>query len=236
MDGLSEAFREHITEQLPFAMSKSMNDSLYPTRVAVQKVMANPRAVIQGGATGFTKSRLRYQKSTKYDQNIIIYFKDEAAFMQEIMYGGTKTNKGRKLREPAKDDFSNLNKYGNFGKAYTEKLFNLAAVQRGAPWQSTSGKNFKTKINKGSGGIAFGTSKGGTFGIWDWSKISKKTGRKPKLLMYLGRKERSQKPTAQRLPDLTLTIFETHFRRAIARNIAAATKSSFERKMRKISS
>lgn len=237
LKGLEEGMREFANKQLPFIMSRSFNDALFPTRQQVQKVMANPsgRSVIKGGATGFTKSRLRYKKSHKNDLHVALYFTEDASYMKELMYGGTRRakNSDKVIKEPASGDYGNLNKFGNFGKAYTDKLFALARAGMATREQRSLGYSVgKLKKRKG-GSIVFGESKGGTYGIWDWGQISTKTGNRPKLLMYLGRKERDQKPTAIKLPDISRNIFETRVRKVMPRYIQKSMEDSFKYKMRK---
>lgn len=223
-EGLSDALKDLASSQIPFAISKTMNDSLYATRREVIRYMDS--GIIEGGATRFTKQGMLWQKSYKNRLAVMLWFADNRSYMGTLMEGGVKEKGGRKLAEPAKGNFKKLNRYGNFPRNYIKNLMTQANVARKAQWSKTYGPK-KSRTQVGAKGIQLGASKGGTYGLWQWKKG------KPTLLVYMGRTSYQQRKTFDGR-TVAQDYFAMDFNRNYSETFGKAVESTFRRRLAKL--
>lgn len=177
--GKTEAYIKAAMKQVPFAASHAMNISLGYAKGMVQSEMD---AYIMGGATRFTKQGMKIKYSAKRRLTGEIYFKQDRAYMRQIMYGGVKFAKGSRIPEPIKEGGRLLppsTKYGNIRRGFQQK------VQKGA----TTGKYFvgtpkNWKVDKNPN----------YYGLWQRYKGKGGTGRL-KLIVSYKRSVRQQRKT-----------------------------------------
>lgn len=155
--GLSELDKK----QIPFAISKALNDTAFQAKDALvaqmKKKLDNP--------TPFTLRAVKIKKATKYRQYAFIYINDtQAKYLENMFFGGVKTPKKKAIVVPTKD--VRLNKYGNLTR---NKVKNLL-----------KSPNYFSGVVKGKGGTRSGIFrkyKNGTVKqviMWKASKQEKK--------------------------------------------------------------
>lgn len=230
LEGFSAAAEEFITDQYPFMLSKAFNDALsFARRSTIDAMMDGG---IKGGPTRFTVQGLKMLATDKNRLFGAVYFEARRDYMREIMHGGTKKPNGKRLVEPAAQDHSNLTQKGNFRRNYVNQMMAYANAQQGAQWSLINGRR---RNRVGSHRIQLGKSKHKqTLGIWDWSKVSTKTGRAPKLLVYLGRTQRDQRKTFDG-PAIARSAFEDRMPKAFSSAFEFAMKSSIKRSLTRLS-
>ena len=148
-------------EQIPFAISKALNDTAFQAKDALvaqmKQKLDNP--------TPFTLRAVRIKKATKHRQYAYVYINDtQAEYLDNMYFGGVKTPKKKAIVVPTKD--IRLNKHGNLTK---NKVKNLL-----------KSPNYFSGVVKGKGGTRSGIFrryKNGTVKqviIWKTSKQEKK--------------------------------------------------------------
>lgn len=131
-------------EQIPFAVSKTLNDLAYD--IARDKMPAKADSTFQGKATPFTKRGFKYTKSTKRNLTAYVFIDEaQAEYMKFMVQGGTRFPKKRAILVSTKN--SKLNTYGNIPRGTVQKMI------------SDKGKFFK--------GIPNGRSGDNYEGIWE---------------------------------------------------------------------
>ena len=88
-----------IMRQVPFVVSKAINDTLFGAR---KNQMMTMNKTLDGGPTRWTKSSLLYQKATRSNLSGELYFSDRAPYMKTVIQGGTITPTKKKLVAPVK--------------------------------------------------------------------------------------------------------------------------------------
>jgi hypothetical protein len=107
--------------QASFAFSRTLNGALFEAK---DKVQASMDKHIEGGATRFTKQGMKVNRSTKRNLKASLVFKQDRAYMEEIMHGGRKTAVRKKIPEPIKSNIrskSELNVKGNIPRSLYKK-------------------------------------------------------------------------------------------------------------------
>ena len=124
MKRLSRNLNSMQKTQLPFVMSKTINDVAFATidRNNSSGLKQKAKDTFEGGATPFTVGGFRYRKSTK--KNLTAYVFIESArekYMHFQIKGCTRQPNNKTILVPTKN--IKLNKYGNLTKATRSKLF-----------------------------------------------------------------------------------------------------------------
>jgi len=204
---------ERLVEgQVPFAMSKTMNQALSSAKKAV---IGSMNKEIEGGATRFTKTGMKVYWTKKRNLNGSIVFKSDRDYMQEIMHGGNKKARNKKLPEPviaqAKNK-SELNKFGNVPRSLYKRASDKADK-----------KYFM--------GIPRGRPKSDRYrGIWrrqgkpGYYKNGKARGR-INMVVSFERRERYQNPTF-RAPEIAQKAYEKAMLRKFRKNLRDAVGSA----------
>ena len=109
-----------VMRQVPFIVSKSINDTLFGARKNQLKMMERD---IDGGPTRWTKNGLIYDKATKSNLSGSLYFKGDRPYMKKIIEGAkVYPHPGnRRLIAPVKDKIK-VNKYGNLARDKIHQL------------------------------------------------------------------------------------------------------------------
>lgn len=106
-------------KDLPFAISKGINDTLFMVKKKINKDMD---ALFRGGAVPFTKQGLKYEKSDKKNLEGILYIEaKQYKYLKYQIDGGTRPATGKSIPIPFRNRVS-LNKYGNMTKTKIAQL------------------------------------------------------------------------------------------------------------------
>jgi len=115
--GLTDIQRRHI----PYATSRALND--VAATVALKSLRQKAQEVFEGGATGFTKTGFRYEKSNKQNLMAKVFVEGaRAEYIRFMVYGGTRFPKNRSLMIPTKH--TKLTKLGNIKRSEYAKMIN----------------------------------------------------------------------------------------------------------------
>lgn len=211
----TEAIRDLLTKQTPFATSVAVNRSLSKTRDHIKSEMDN---YIEGGPTPFTRNGMRVFPTSVNDMRGGIVFvaikgdRDKTReYMQELMKGGEKKAFRRKLPEP---EIENL-------KRFAPSFF----TARGNIKRSF----YKQARNKGNKKYFIGAPKRGKghwpsdsmYGIW---KRDKENGRLH-IMVYLSRPKRRQRQTFP-APEIAENFFTQQVRAEFRDAYALALKTA----------
>ena len=108
-------------KDLPFAISKGINDTLFLVKKKINKDMD---ASFRGGAVPFTKQGIKYDKSNKKNLYGILYIEaKQYKYLKYQMDGGTRPATGKSIPIPFRNRVA-LNKYGNMTKTKIAQLLN----------------------------------------------------------------------------------------------------------------
>lgn len=224
-------FTENIKKKAAFTTSWAINRVIPRTTKYLKNKM---NTELEGGAVGFTKSGLQYDKASYKSSNLktrsantgVIYFEKKRFYMKEVIRGGTKRARNKRIPEPISKNIR-LTKAGNIPRNfqqqaianqtqgfkrlshYTKKKRNGRTV--GPVLKSTSRKRFKD--------IWVGTPQPPLKGPYGIYKNDKKGG-PPKLMVMYKRGKRQQK----KIWDAEAAAHK-HFMRLIP----AAMQMSYER-------
>jgi hypothetical protein len=103
-------------EQLPFAISLGINETLSDVKEAEERLLD----IRLDRPTPFTKRGLAVKRSTKRSLKGRVFFKSiQAGYLQRLESGGTRYPKGRAIPVPVKQ---RRNKYGNMGRGAIQRL------------------------------------------------------------------------------------------------------------------
>ena len=116
---LEKSLDDIVKSQLPFATSHAMNKSLTVARQAVIDYM--DQGGIEGGAHRWTRQGMKMYWTKKRDHSGSIVFKRDRAYMQELLHGGTKTARNKRIPEPIN---APLTKEGNFRRNWQQRAMN----------------------------------------------------------------------------------------------------------------
>jgi hypothetical protein len=136
-----------ILRQVPFVVSKSINDTLFGARKHQMEVMDKNLA---GGPTRWTRNSILYRKATRSNLQGELYFSDRAPYMKTVVHGGTITPAKKKLVAPVKGKVR-LTKQGNLTK---NKVQHLAIKKNhfiGLPGKSKDQSKYGVYKKKGRG-------------------------------------------------------------------------------------
>jgi hypothetical protein len=129
-----------ILRQVPFVVSKSINDTLFGARKHQMEVMDKNLA---GGPTRWTRNSILYRKATRSNLQGELYFSDRAPYMKTVVHGGTITPAKKKLVAPVK------------GKVRLTKQVQQLAIKKnhfiGLPGKSTDQSKYGVYKKKGRG-------------------------------------------------------------------------------------
>lgn len=106
-------------KQVPFATSQALNDVAKRGYEESNKQTAN---VFAGGATRWTKNSFRYRRSNRRDLMSEVYLRDDHAYMEYQIEGGTRYPKRKAIMTPTRK--ARLNKYGNFTRGKVQQMIN----------------------------------------------------------------------------------------------------------------
>lgn len=125
-----------VKDQIPFATSLAMNNSLKSVRQKIKDEMDNH---IAGGPTQFTRNGMMLFATSKDDPEGALIFKSldgtqekSRGYMQELMYGGKKKAFRRKLPEPDVDNFKQYAPKFFTAKGNINRRFYKLAKQKGS--------------------------------------------------------------------------------------------------------
>jgi hypothetical protein len=191
---------KHLKRSAPFMVSYAMNKVLPRTAKYLKARMSTE---IEGGATSWTKRGLQYDKSNYKTTNVAsLYFAKDRFFMQEVMHGGRKQARNKRIPEPFTKNIR-LTKAGNIPRNFQQQAIKMSRM---------SGPQISNKTRRTRGikrnrfeDIWVGTpTTGGPYGIYK----NDKRGGPPKLMVMYKRQNRLQKqiwPASKQA--------EKHFRR-----------------------
>lgn len=147
--------------QVPFMMSHAINRTLVASRKEQQKAMDK---YIEGGPTQYTRSSIRFKRSSKRDLTGLLYYHSGVPYMKTIIDGGVVKAQKVKLSEPVNvrlDKFGNIpsgrgkKKYTARAKANKKFFFGIPAGYKGENyrgiWQRI-GKGGYTKLKRSKKG------------------------------------------------------------------------------------
>lgn len=119
-----------LKRQIPYALSRSINETLYSGRIEQQKQVDK---YFDGGATPFTKRGFRYTKATKNRLIGTLYIDaTRAGYMRLMIQGGIDTPEKRALVQPVLKN-TRVNKYGNLTRGRVRTLLSSPDVFSGVP-------------------------------------------------------------------------------------------------------
>jgi len=210
---LQDQLREIADDQVPFATSVALNETLKKTRNHIKSVMDNH---IEGGATGFTKRGMRIYPTHKYDMNGAITFfalygdpSKSRDYMQELMYGGVKKAKRSKLPEPAIDNL----------RQHAGSMFTARGNISQKLYSRTRGKNDKVFFRGiPKSGKPNWANNASLYGIW------KREKGKIILLVGMKRSQRRQKQTFP-APEIAKQFFNANVEGEFARAVLFALRT-----------
>jgi len=201
LDGLDRL----ANSQVPFAMSRTIRFGLQSAKKAVRYSMDKH---IEGGPTRWTRRGMKVEKPTKTNLRGALLFKATHGYMQEIMHGGTKHAKHRKLPEPVTANVrstAELNKFGNIPRS----LFAKAATD--------ASRRYFMGVPRGR------TNSPNNVGIW--RRSGRKGSKKLTKVVSLKRSSRQQRVTFP-APRIARQAFNKTYRRQFSKLLEAAIKSS----------
>lgn len=108
--------RAGYDRQLPFALSRTLNRLAY---LAQQEVRQKADKHIDRGANPWTKSGIRFRKSSKRRLVADVYVADGREYIKTIVEGGDVLPEKRVLVQPAQ---VRLNRYGNITRGKVRKM------------------------------------------------------------------------------------------------------------------
>jgi hypothetical protein len=118
---LTRGLNDIQKKQIPFATSRALND--VARQAASKTLRERADKVFEGGATSFTKSGFRYEKSNKKNLTAKVFIDPaRAEYMKFQIAGGTRFPKNRALMIPT--THTRLNKFGNITRGTFNKLIN----------------------------------------------------------------------------------------------------------------
>ena len=136
-----------ILRQVPFVVSKSINDTLFGARKHQMEVMDKNLA---GGPTRWTRNSILYRKATRSYLQGELYFSERAPYMKTVIQGGTITPAKKKLVAPVKGKVR-LTKQGNLTKNKVQQLAIKKNHFVGLPGKSTDQSKYGVYKKKGRG-------------------------------------------------------------------------------------
>lgn len=210
-----EKFVQSMKRQANFATQRSINDGLFRAHAAVKSSM---KQYIEGGPIQFTERGMRVKKAGLRNLYGKVYFQENRFYMREIIFGGQKEARNKKIPEPGNRNFGALTAKGNYRRNYLNKLFKSA----GYTDQGAEGTIYGKPKRKGAPGISIGKSKNGVNGIWEWQ--GKGESRKPKLLVALERPNRPQRVTFP-ANKIAHKAFQREFSQSFKKNLKKAIKT-----------
>lgn len=116
LEKLNKTLDEFAGGQIAFATSLAMNKGLNAARKEVVNYM--DRGGIEGGAHRWTRQGMKVYNTKKRDLSGSLVFKSDREYMQEILHGGTKFARNKRLPEPIN---APLTKEGNFRRNWQQR-------------------------------------------------------------------------------------------------------------------
>ena len=136
-------------KQIPYATSQALNDVAQRSYQESNKQTAN---VFSGGATRWTKNSFRYRRANKRDLMAEVYLRDDHAYMEYQIEGGTRYPKRKAIMTPTSK--ARLNKYGNFTRGKVQQMItNKEKYFHGAPEGSRGSEGIWERYGKGKSKI-----------------------------------------------------------------------------------
>lgn len=136
-----------IMRQVPFVVSRAINDTLFGAR---KNQMMTMNKNLDGGPTRWTRNSLLYRKATRANLSGELYFSDRASYMKTVVHGGTITPNKKKLVAPVKGKVT-LTKQGNLTKNKVQKLASKNNHFVGLPGNSKDQSKYGVYKKKGRG-------------------------------------------------------------------------------------
>lgn len=157
---LTRGLNDIQKKQIPFATSRALND--VARQASTKTLRERADKVFEGGATSFTKSGFRYEKSNKQNLTAKVFIDPaRAEYMKFQIAGGTRFPKNRALMIPT--THTRLNKFGNITRGTFNRLINDRA-------------KYFSGIPKGMQGAA-------NEGIWErYGRQTKRGGQKIRMV------------------------------------------------------
>lgn len=212
-------FTENLKKKAAFSTSWAINRVIPRTTKYLKKQM---NTQLEGGATGFTKSGLQYEKANYKSSNIkmrsfntaVIFFEKKRFYMKEVIGGGTKRARNKRIPEPFTKNIR-LTKAGNIPRNFQQQAIKSTRLT-GPQITNKSRRERGIKRNRFEDIWVGSPTTGGPYGIY---KNDKKGG-PPKLMVMYKRGKRQQK----KIWDARTQAFK-HFNRLIP----VALQQSYER-------
>lgn len=125
-------FTENIKRKAPFATSWAINKVIPRTTKYLKNRM---NTELEGGAVGFTKSGLQYEKANYKSSNIktrsantgVIFFEKKRFYMKEVIDGGKKRARNKRIPEPNPRNMR-LTKAGNIPRNFQQQAIKATRV------------------------------------------------------------------------------------------------------------
>lgn len=136
-----------IMRQVPFVVSRAINDTLFGAR---KNQMMTMNKNLDGGPTRWTRNSLLYRKATRSNLSGELYFSDRASYMKTVVHGGTITPNKKKLVAPVKGKVR-LTKQGNLTKNKVQQLASKNNHFVGLPGNSKDQSKYGVYKKKGRG-------------------------------------------------------------------------------------
>lgn len=116
---VQKSFKNLKKKDLPFAISKAINDTMFQVKRKVNKDMDSS---FRGGAVPFTKQGLMFKRSNKENLTGIMYLKPEQyKYLKYQMDGGVRSAERGFIPIPFRNRVSTT-KYGNLRKDQIDRL------------------------------------------------------------------------------------------------------------------
>lgn len=97
---------KEAADQVPFAVSKALNEVAYQSRVDMRKYMSR----IFNAPIPFTLNGVLYKRSTKRDLKALVYLRDEVAnYLEAQIEGGSRDDKGLEVGLKSRSIFKRNN-------------------------------------------------------------------------------------------------------------------------------
>lgn len=214
-------FTDNLKKKAAFTTSWAINKVIPRTTKYLKRKM---NTELEGGAVGFTKSGLQYEKANYKASNLrtrtantgVIFFEKKRFYMKEVISGGNKRARNKRIPEPYTPNFR-LTKAGNIPRNFQQQA-KKSSTLRGPQISNKNRRQRGIKRNRFED-IWVGQPEPplkGPYGIYK----NDRRGGPPKLMVMYLRASRDQRQTWDAAAQA-----EKHFRGLIP----TAMQMSFER-------
>ena len=118
---LTRSLNETQRKRIPFATSRALND--VAATAALGTLREKAERVFEGGATRYTKTGFRYNRSNKQNLTAEVFIDPSRAdYMKFQIAGGTRFPKNKAILIPTRN--TKLNKFGNIKRGTYNQIIN----------------------------------------------------------------------------------------------------------------